>query len=142
MSIILTARSSTSGSVATKYLWWLWEGPPETVLPKNSYTLSKLTQMPSVLWHYWLGIKKSIGPVMRCWRGCLSAATCKWFAYGPGDATATTSSLASLKSRRVSPFWAGLHKLSWKKRLLNGCVCLYVCPSQLTLKLRHYCLSN
>jgi len=28
-------------------------------------------------------------------------ARCKWFAYGPADATATPSSLASLKSRSV-----------------------------------------
>jgi len=27
--------------------------------------------------------------VMRCWCGCLSGAECKWFAYGPADATAT-----------------------------------------------------
>jgi len=39
--------------------------------------------------------------VMRCWRGYLSAARCKWFAYGPANATATPSSLASLKSRMV-----------------------------------------
>jgi len=34
-----------------------------------------------------------------CWCGYLSAAKCKQFAYGPADATATPSSLASLKSR-------------------------------------------
>jgi len=39
--------------------------------------------------------------VMRCWRGYLSGVKCKWFAYGPDDATATPSSLASLKSRLV-----------------------------------------
>ena len=37
--------------------------------------------------------------VIRRWRGCLSEARCKWFAYGPADATATPWSLASLKSR-------------------------------------------
>ena len=45
--------------------------------------------LPSVLWHCWLGIRKSIRPVknwmMRCW-------------HGPADATATPLSLASLKS--------------------------------------------
>ena len=35
---------------------------------------------------------------MRCWHGYLSTERCKWFAYGPGDATATTLSVASLKS--------------------------------------------
>jgi len=58
-----------------------------------------------VLWHCWLGGRKSIRPakmwVMRCWHGYLSATRCKWFAYGPADATATPSSLASLKSRLV-----------------------------------------
>jgi len=40
--------------------------------------------------------------VMRCWRGYLSEVRCRWFAYGPANATATLSSLASLKSRLVS----------------------------------------
>jgi len=35
---------------------------------------------------------------MRCWHSYLSGAKCKWFAYGPADATAIPSSLASLKS--------------------------------------------
>jgi len=33
---------------------------------------------------------------MRCWRGYLSAAKCKWSAYGPVDATATPRYLASV----------------------------------------------
>jgi len=37
--------------------------------------------------------------VVRYWRGYLSRARCEWFAYGPADATATPSSLASVKSR-------------------------------------------
>ena len=49
-----------------------------------------------------LSVRKSIRPVqdwvMRCWCGYLSGARCKWFA---ADATATPSSLASLKSRLV-----------------------------------------
>jgi len=39
--------------------------------------------------------------VLRCWHGCLSGVRCKWFAYGPADATASPSSVASLKSRLV-----------------------------------------
>jgi len=39
--------------------------------------------------------------VVRQWRGYLSAARCKWFTYGPADATATPSSLAPVKSRMV-----------------------------------------
>jgi len=38
---------------------------------------------------------------MRCWRGYLSGARCKWFAYGPADATATSSSIAPVKARLV-----------------------------------------
>jgi len=34
----------------------------------------------------------------------LSGTSCKWFAYGPADATATASSLNSLKSRIVFAF--------------------------------------
>jgi len=34
--------------------------------------------------------------VMRCWRGYLSGARCKWFAYSPADTTAMPSFLASL----------------------------------------------
>jgi len=49
--------------------------------------------LPSVLWHCWLGIRKSIRPiknwVMGYWRGYLSGVWCKWFAYGPADAIAT-----------------------------------------------------
>ena len=37
--------------------------------------------------------------VMRCWHGYVYAVRCEWFAYCPADATATPSSLASLKSR-------------------------------------------
>ena len=65
--------------------------------------VTKLIYSVLSLWHRWLGVRKSIRLVkkwvMRCWRGYLSAARCKWFMYGPADATATPSSLASLKSR-------------------------------------------
>jgi len=39
--------------------------------------------------------------VVRYWSGYLSGARCKWFAYGPADATATSSSLAPVKSGMV-----------------------------------------
>jgi len=58
-----------------------------------------------LLCHIWLDIRKSIGSVknwvMRCWCGYQSEVRCKWFAHGPADATATPSSLTSLKSRWV-----------------------------------------
>jgi len=62
-------------------------------------------ELPSVLWHCWLGIRKSIrlikNWVTRCWHGYLSGARWKWFAYGSADATFTPSFLASLKSSLV-----------------------------------------
>jgi len=78
--------------------------------------------LPSVLWHCWLVVRKSIWPVkkkwvMRCWRGYLSGARCKWFAHGPADATATPSSLASLKSKLVQPFWYWLTRLVLEKAI-------------------------
>jgi len=48
------------------------------------------------------------------WRRYLSGAMCD-FAYGPADATATLSSLASVKSRMVYLSGASLPRLSWKK---------------------------
>ena len=63
--------------------------------------------LPLVLRHCWLGVRKSIRPVknwvMRCWRGYLSGARCKWFAYSPAGATTIPSSLASL-----TPHWFSL----------------------------------
>ena len=48
--------------------------------------------LPSMLWHCWLGGRKSVQPVkncvMRCWCGYLSGTRCKWLAYGACDATA------------------------------------------------------
>ena len=72
-----------------------------------------------VLWRCCLGVRKSIRPVnnsvMGYWHGYLSRVWCKWFAYGPADATATPSSLVSVKSRMVYLSGAGLPRLSWKK---------------------------
>jgi len=59
--------------------------------------------------------------VVGCWRGYLYGARCKWFAYGPADATNTPSSLAPVKSRMVYLSGTGLSMLSWKKGRLNRC---------------------
>ena len=45
---------------------------------------------------------------VRYWCGYLSAASCKWFAYGQADATAT-------------PFCCRLTQVVLEKRPLNGC---------------------
>jgi len=50
--------------------------------------------------------------VVRYWRGYLSGARCKWFAYGPADATATPSSLTPVKSRMVCLSGAVVHLLT------------------------------
>ena len=39
--------------------------------------------------------------VVRYWHSYLSGAMCKWFAYGPADATATALSLAPVKPRII-----------------------------------------
>jgi len=79
----------------------------------------------------WLGCRKSIWPVktwvVRYWRGYLSAARCKWFAYGPADATATPSYLASSTSRMVLPFWC-THIVLKKGCSVGVCLC-YICRS-------------
>jgi len=66
------------------------------------------------------GHPASKNSVQRYWSGYLSGATCKWFAYGPVDANATPSSLASLKSRMVLPSWCRLTRVVLKKGPLNG----------------------
>jgi len=73
----------------------------------------------SVLWHCWLGIRSSKRPVknwvMRCWHGYLAGKRCKWFACGPADATATSTTLTSLKSRLAFFSHACLPWLTWKR---------------------------
>jgi len=71
----------------------------------KSLSFKSVFWLPSVLWHCWLGIRKSIQPVKhwvaRCWHGYLSRVRCRWFQYGPADATATLLSAVALKSRMV-----------------------------------------
>ena len=61
--------------------------------------------------------------MMRCWCGYLSGARCRSFTYGPADATAsqTPSSLASVNSGLVLPFWYWLTPVVLEKKPLNGC---------------------
>ena len=58
--------------------------------------------------------------VVRYWRGYLFRARCKWFAYGPADATATQSSLAPVISRMVYLSGASYPGCP-EKRPLNRC---------------------
>ena len=74
-------------------------GTVYTVLERN-ICYCDLYWLPSVLWHCWLGVRKSIRPVknwvMRSWCGYLSGARCRLFAYGPADATASQNLLRHL----------------------------------------------
>ena len=74
--------------------------------------------VPSVLWHCWFGIRKSIRPVknwvMKCWCGYLTGVRCRLFAYGPANATAFHLLPHS------NPDWfylsdTSLPRLSWKR---------------------------
>jgi len=95
-----------------------------------------LLLLPSVLWHCWFCIRKSIRPVknwvMMCWRDYLSGVRCRWFAYGPAGATTTSSSFALLKSRMVSPFWCRLTQVVLVNKPLSVCmsVCFFCCFSR------------
>jgi len=59
--------------------------------------------------------------VVRYWDDCLSGARCKWFAYGPPDATATPIISCSSKIQNDLPFWCRLTQVVLAKRPLNGC---------------------
>ena len=91
----------------------------------NKLYFSALT-LPSVLWHCWLGVRKSIWPVKNlsdevlAWFSVCSEV--QMFAYGPADATTTPSFLPSLKCRLVLPFWCWLTQVVLEKRPLNGCL--------------------
>ena len=76
--------------------------------------------VPSVLWHCWLGIRKSIQPVKVEWWDvgvviCLEqGAYCLYVVQLMPLHSKTSSSLASFKSRLVLPFLYRLTQVSWK----------------------------
>jgi len=64
---------------------------------------------------YWLRARKGIRPVKTDWWGtvlvmCLEPGACKWFAYGPSDATAPIISCSS-KIQNSLPFWCWLTQI-------------------------------
>jgi len=78
----------------------------------------------SVLWHFWLGIRKSIRPVklsdeVLVWLSVWSEVQmiCIWSSW----CHCHPSSFVSLKSRMVLPFWYWLTQVFLEKSLLNGC---------------------
>jgi len=85
------------------------------------------TNLPSVLWRCWLGGRKDIWPVKKLSGGMLAwlsvwseVQTCIW----PSWCHCHSLSLASVKSRLVSPFWYRLTRVVPHKRPLNVCVWL------------------
>jgi len=78
----------------------------------------------SVLRHCWLCVRKTIRPVKNlsdevlAWSSLWSEMQmiCIW----SSDATATLSSLVSLKSRLVSPFWCWLTQVFPGKQAITG----------------------
>ena len=66
----------------------------------NNFIMFVWTFQPSMLWHCWLGVRKSIRPVknlvMKCWFGYLPGARCRLVAlYGPVDAIASQDPIIS-----------------------------------------------
>jgi len=53
--------------------------------------------------------------VVGYWHGYLSRVRCKWFAYGPADATATLPSVALSNSYWFNLSGAGIPRLFWKR---------------------------
>jgi len=56
----------------------------------------------------------------------------RWFACCPADATGTSSSIASLKSKMIRPFWWRLPTVFWKKQLNK---CYFCCITIILFKL-------
>ena len=89
--------------------------------------MSYCVVVPSVLWHCWLGFRKSIlrvkDRVMRWWHGYLSEVRCIYLHMVQLMPLLPhhLSSLASLRSRMVLPFWCRLTQNVLEKRPLNGC---------------------
>jgi len=88
-----------------------------------------MTNLPSVLWHCWLGGRKGIRPVKKLSGGMLAwlsvwskVQTCIWSSL----CHCHSLSLASVKSRLVLPLWYRLTQVVPDKGPLNGCVCVFM----------------
>jgi len=79
----------------------------------NNHHVFLQTDLPSVLWHCWLGVRKSIRPVVLARLSVRSVVQmiCIWSSW----CHCHPSSLASVKSRMVYLSGVGLPRLSWKK---------------------------
>jgi len=61
----------------------------KTCMLMRHSTLPSIFSVLTLLVGHWEEHPACRNWVMRCWRGCLSGARCRLFAYGPADATAT-----------------------------------------------------
>jgi len=90
------------------------------------YYFTPSVVLPSVLWHCWLGVRKSMQPVKTVWWG---AGVFICLEQGANDLHMVQLMplpphriFASLKPRLVKPFWCRLTKVVLEKRPLNGCL--------------------
>jgi len=95
--------------------WVIWPVKPVPDMTYNVFggTLNPTQPINLVGWQE--GHPACKNWVVTYWRGYLSGARCKRFAYGPADAISTSSSLAPVKSWMVYLSGGGLPRLSWKK---------------------------
>jgi len=116
------------GNFCSLLLWWLYiVATNQSMLHIPKYNNNYYTSFVFMYIHYFAfsALKLLVGRqeghpacknwAVRYWPGYLSGARCKWFAYGPADATPTPSSLAPVKSRMVYLSGAGLPRLFWKR---------------------------
>ena len=86
-----------------------------------AFCFSLLSKMPSLLGHCWSGIRKSIRPIKIADMVICLEESAEDLHTSLADATATLSSLPSLKSRLAWPFWCHLTQVVLEKSPLNGC---------------------
>ena len=100
-----------------------------------------------MLWHCWLGVRKSIRPVTIEWWGvgvviCLEqGADCLHMVQLMPLHPQTASFYASFKSRLVLSFWYRHTQVVLEKRPLNGCSVVVVVVSGFNLFLEFPCQS-
>ena len=108
------------------FWYWLTRVVPDKG-PLNGCMCMYVCKLPSVLWHCWFGVRKSIRHVKIEWWGvgvviCLERdADCLHMVQLMPLPSQTPSSLASFKSILVLPFWYLLAQVVLEKRPSNGC---------------------
>jgi len=104
---VFSALDSSSDSICKHKIW------PE--LPYSALTLLVRRQEGHLTCKNW---------VVRYWRGYLSRARCKWFAYGPADATATHRLLLQWNPEWFTFLVPAYPGCPGKKAVKQMCVCV------------------